>query len=67
MAVSTKTSCMGAEAMAKQLSRCRTSITHAGVVELVDAPDSKSGVLRTCRFESDHPHQPLRNTYSNHA
>ena len=29
------------------------------MAELVDAPDSKSGVPRTCRFESDHPHHRL--------
>lgn len=28
------------------------------MAELVDAPDSKSGVPRTCRFDSDHPHHP---------
>ena len=28
----------------------------AGVVELVDAPDSKSGSQKECRFDSDHPH-----------
>ncbi len=29
----------------------------ASVAELVDAPDSKSGALKACRFESDHWHQ----------
>ena len=29
----------------------------ADVVELVDAPDSKSGSLWECGFDSHHPHQ----------
>jgi hypothetical protein len=33
-----------------------SSDTYAGVVELVDALDSKSCILRMCRFESDRPH-----------